>query len=443
MKLEKVKKDNKRRNILIVLAVLILLLIFVGVTYSFYSANVKFVNKSQTIIKTNELSLIYTGVKEITTGDNMIPGDSFTKTFTVENTSSVDTTFNIYMENVTNEFNEDLVYVLSDDNGVVVEELSLPVTNTAKSYLISNINIKAGELKTYTIKIEFKYLDTPQNDYQGKYFKGTVGIDTSKVENILNPEDAEKNLSTAVALGDYIEMTPTSLEYEIDGKLTGHDYNQKIYPSELNVWRVIKINDDSTIEVISEKVSSTLVKIYGKEGFKNYVGLLNEASRQYANLEYTLDPNDSNTPKLAFREIGYYDQTEYFTDDSIFPTTAPFKERTFDNSNEVVGGGDISYIYDVNSVQEVLGTLVAYNPNGDASEYWLASREYAYISDKEYTWHGRNVSPDGEAVSSRLYCYYNAFSSLERERGLRPIITLKSNLTATGSGTEASPYKLK
>lgn len=217
----KKEKNNKRRTILIILAILILLLIFIGVTYSFYSARVKFVNKSQTIIKTNEVSLVYTGVKEITTGDSMIPGDSFTKTFTVENTSDTKTTYNIYMEQITNEFNEDLVFVLSDDNGEVVSETALPETNTGKSYLLKDIEIDGKELQSYTLKIEFKYLDTPQNDYQGKNFKATVGIDANQIETTTTPgikvdaTDSSGNNLNATAndiTGDEKEKLLTSLE---------------------------------------------------------------------------------------------------------------------------------------------------------------------------------------------------------------------------------------
>jgi len=97
----------------------------------------------------------------------MIPGDSFTKTFTVENTSTVKASYNIYMEGITNEFNEDLVYVLSDETGTVVAKTPLPTTNAGKTYLLENIEIESGVTKSYTLKIEYTYLDTPQNDYQG------------------------------------------------------------------------------------------------------------------------------------------------------------------------------------------------------------------------------------------------------------------------------------
>ena len=173
--------DKKKIAIISSIVVAVILLV-VGVSYAYFSATVTEDNKTQTVIKTQQLSLTFNGTSEIT-ADDMIPGDSFTKTFTVENTATVKTFYNIYMEGITNEFNEDLVYTLTDEDGIVVAEAPLPVTNTGKSYLIENIEIEPSEIKEYTLTIEYKYLDTPQNDYQGAEFKATVGIDTVKVES--------------------------------------------------------------------------------------------------------------------------------------------------------------------------------------------------------------------------------------------------------------------
>ena len=85
------------------------------------------------------------------------------------------------MQNITNEFNEDLVYTLEDTTGSVIGETPLPVTNKDKTYLKTGISIEANTIKTYTLKITFKNTDEPQNDYQGKTFKGTLGIDTELI----------------------------------------------------------------------------------------------------------------------------------------------------------------------------------------------------------------------------------------------------------------------
>ena len=169
---------DKKKITLVYTVAALMIIGLLGYTYSYFSATVTEENKTETVIKTKGLSLTFEGTSEINTS-NMIPGDSFTKTFTVENTSTVKTFYNIYMENITNEFNEDLVYTLTDEDGEIVSETQLPQTNSGKEYLFSDIEIEVGEKKEYTLKIEYKYLDTPQNDYQGKYFKATLGIDST------------------------------------------------------------------------------------------------------------------------------------------------------------------------------------------------------------------------------------------------------------------------
>ena len=84
----------KKKVIIPVIASLVTVLVLSGVSYAFYSAKIKENNKTETVIKSNELNLIFTGTNEIT-ANNMIPGDSFTKTFTVENTSNRAVDYNI------------------------------------------------------------------------------------------------------------------------------------------------------------------------------------------------------------------------------------------------------------------------------------------------------------------------------------------------------------
>ena len=177
--INKIKGMNKKKKIILVSILLSAILLIVGVSYAYYSANVKEVNKTQTVIKTNELEIIFTGTSEIT-ASGIVPGESFKKTFTVENVSNIPVTYNIYLENITNEFDEDLVYTLTDDNGEVIAEEVLP-SDSEKTYLITDVEIEAEELKTYTMKIEFKYTDKDQNHLQGAEFKATLGVDTKKV----------------------------------------------------------------------------------------------------------------------------------------------------------------------------------------------------------------------------------------------------------------------
>ena len=238
---------------------------------------------------------------------------------------------------------------------------------------------------------------------------------------------------TSLALGDYVKMTPTKSSYTTDTSKTGYDSTQTINPQELNLWRVISINNDGTVDVVSEHVSSTTIYFQGQTGYQNLVGYLNELAKQYENSIYT----------KSSRHFGYNGQTEYITDTSKFTNPAPWTCSTGDSCNpiESQGGGDELYTKDYNLVKSVLGTAVASKPNGVNDYYWMASRYYSYSSATSYYWNDRYVSMTGDVGT--FYLYYHdswGFGSNYVSRSLRPILTLKSGLKYTGSGTEDKPY---
>ena len=80
------------------------------------------------------------------------------------------------------------------------------------------------------------------------------------------------NLTNEVQIGQYVSMTPTSTSYKISKGLTGYSSDQTINPSELNLWRVIKKNEDGTIEMVSDSISSKYVYFNGQTGFLKLVG---------------------------------------------------------------------------------------------------------------------------------------------------------------------------
>ena len=239
---------------------------------------------------------------------------------------------------------------------------------------------------------------------------------------------------TTLALGDYVSMTPTKSSYTTDKSKTGYSRTQTINPQELNLWRVIKINDDGTVEMISEHVSSTEVYFEGKTGYQNFVGYLNVLARQYENSTYT----------IGSRHFGYNGQTEYITDTSKFTNPAPWTSSTGSSTVESQGGGDTLYQKDYDLINSVLGTAVATEPNGYARAYWMASRYYIYDAASYYIWRGRNVNSSGSNGSSNdLYSYSSpSFYADNDSNSLRPIVVLKSGLKYEGVGTEDYPMKI-
>ena len=240
---------------------------------------------------------------------------------------------------------------------------------------------------------------------------------------------------STLALGDYVKMTPTKSSYTTDTSKTGYTSTQTINPQELNLWRVIKLNDDGTVEMISEHVSSTAVYFRGQTGYQNLVGYLNVLASQYENSTYT----------VSSRYFGYNGQTEYITDTSKFKHPAPWTCSTGASCNptEELGGGDTSYTTDYNLINTVLGTRVATNPGGSSASYWIASRRYSYSSSTSFGWRRRYVDTSDSLGSSSLYSSNgSSFGTYVDGSSLRPIVVLKSGLKYSGMGTENYPMEI-
>ena len=223
---------------------------------------------------------------------------------------------------------------------------------------------------------------------------------------------------STLALGDYISYTPSKTSYTTDTSKTGYTSTQTINPSELNLWRVISINGNGTVDIISEHVSSTAVSFRGQTGYR--------------------------------RHFGYNGQTEYITDTTYFVNPAPWTCSTGGactpdpDDYEAYGGGDKLYQSDYDLINTVLGTRVANNPSGTATSYWMASRYYLYASSTYYYWDGRYVNPSGSGSYDSLYYYYSSsFNTMGYGYALRPIVTLKSGLSYYGLGNEYYPMVIQ
>ena len=245
---------------------------------------------------------------------------------------------------------------------------------------------------------------------------------------------------STLALGDYVSYTPSTSSYTTDTTYTGYTGTQTINPSELSLWRVLSINADGTVDIISENVSSTDVYFSGQTGYQNFVGYLNVLASQYENSTYT----------VGSRHFGYNGQTPYITDTTYFVNPAPWTCSTGDNCSpdpddyEAYGGGDTLYTGDYDLVNTVLGTRIATNPSGTATIYWMASRYYTYSSSSSYSWYGRIVDTSGSIGYNALYYYYgSSFTTYNNSYALRPIVTLKSGLSYYGVGSADYPMEIQ
>jgi prepilin-type N-terminal cleavage/methylation domain-containing protein len=254
-------------------------------------------------------------------------------------------------------------------------------------------------------------------------------------------KEAKENLSYGADEGDYVIITPTITSYTTDSQYSG--YSQTINPSLLDTWRVLRVNDDGTVELISDKVSPETIRIEKtREHYLSYVGYMNLLASKYANPEYT----------ISTKSPGFNGQTEFITEATaqiptqFFPSgNYPTSEPTTNNDNEAKGWGDMMHTDDINLIKSALSTLKS---NGG---YYIASRYKSYSTSSpayEY-WHwcARYVDSSGELynVAIRDNCSNTCAIAPGPVSGhIRPMMTVKANLKiASGDGGKDTPYVLQ
>ncbi len=315
-------------------------------------------------------------------------------------------------------------YILLKDG----EELSVNKSKILTDRILDSGTIEKGQTISYSLRV---WIDSKaSNEVMGKIFNAQLNIEATQT----SPQQ-----TVAFKTGDYVKMTPTSTSYTITPTMTGYSSNQTINPSELNLWRVISINSDGTMDLVSQYVSSTYVEFSGKTGYQNYISSLNQIASQYTNSKYT----------TASRHMGYNGQTGTITDTSALDsTTVPWTSSTSSSmtaSDEAKGGGDMEYQKDFDLVNKALGTAVA-NKAGTTTKanYWLASRYFYYSASNAWYFGEWVVNTSGDLYNYYLYtCSGGSFYTYYNSNAVRPIVTLKSGVKASsGDGSSSSPYVL-
>ncbi len=251
-----------------------------------------------------------------------------------------------------------------------------------------------------------------------------------------------------LSVGDVVQMTPTLSSYTTEPKYTGYNTPETINPQELNLWRVIRVNDDGTYDAVSEYVSSTDVTFQGTTGYQSFVYYLNVLASKYENTKFTVDS----------RYMGYNGQTLFITDTSYFDGTDLKASTEWTSSTsgtpteEYLGRGDSLYTTDYELVKAAYGgTANSYaiaNKVGTstATEYWLGSRYYYYNGTSlRLGFFGKYIVTNGNLGRGVLRQFKGGDWDVYNDGSyaLRPIITLRSGLRGTGSGTASDPYVLK
>ena len=153
-----------------------------GLTYAFFSLTTSGNDIAETIsVTATELKLNFKDGKYIELKEAM-PGDSITKTFSVENTGTETGYYKINWQEFNNKIDNDELQVEFTCKSYKGNTESGTCSNLTREAaynrdLKSNIEIESGIRHEYTLKITFMDTNQNQNDNQGKSFSGVLRVE--------------------------------------------------------------------------------------------------------------------------------------------------------------------------------------------------------------------------------------------------------------------------
>ena len=272
----------KKTYIVVASAIMILFCLMYSVSYAYFSIKVTNNfngNKGSTSIGSDTVKDIIVSNGTKVTSQKMLPGDTVTSNFTVQNQNAVSICFGLVWTDVLNEFTrkQDLVFTLKEENGEkLLENVKFPSTNNQT--IIEGLSIPAKTAKKYILTVTYKSVNEDQTTDMNKKFHATI---KGKVTECKKPT-ATDTITTLVSGADtsstdvYTVPNKTSdtctytLAYDgtSDNNLRYVGANPCNYVKIDNeIWRIIGIMnniDDGTGK------KETRIKLIRKDGIGEY-----------------------------------------------------------------------------------------------------------------------------------------------------------------------------
>lgn len=214
---------SKNQKILFIIVLLFIFIFSSSLTYAFFSAGIDGnEDATEQLVTTGTLSIVYTDSPEINYSD-IEPGWSVTKTLTVSNTGTLDASYSLVWQNLTNEIvNNELVYssTCTSQQGYVCNsgflDTAVPSTGTNVPVLTDRV-IKPNDTHTLTLTFNFIEISSAQNYNQSKSFYGKFALiegQGSVTEGQIYERTIHLGDSRVVAYNSYSLLNPAT-EYAI------------------------------------------------------------------------------------------------------------------------------------------------------------------------------------------------------------------------------------
>jgi len=169
---------NQKASLYIVVSSAIMILfclVYVG-TYSYFVAGINDnrTDKDSSTMSSTQLADVTISNISSDVSTLLIPGESISSSFAVNNPSNVPMCFELLWKDVTNTFanTQDLIVSLEEEGtSLALESSTFP---TVEGSLKSNLNIPANSSKNYKLTVTYQLTDDDQLEDRDKEFSGTI-----------------------------------------------------------------------------------------------------------------------------------------------------------------------------------------------------------------------------------------------------------------------------
>ena len=227
------KKGSKRPYVVAIVLALALVVTITATSYAYFSATVSGTGNN-TVVTTTSLEIEFTDGAAVSL-QNALPGSYVEKTFKVENKGNGDTTYDVYMSDLINAFEDktDLVYTLTSNDGGYNVSTNTQVPSSSSKIVNSQL-LRAGEVHNYTLRISFLETNDNQDDNKGKSFSTIIRVNEVQAamqQVTLHPNEGTlDNATISLPIGEVITNlpVPTRSGYGLEGWYLDSGLTQKV-----------------------------------------------------------------------------------------------------------------------------------------------------------------------------------------------------------------------
>lgn len=404
------------------------LLAIVGVDYTNYIANIKYVNNAKTVILDDVINLNIDNKNIVL--ENMQYDSFVEKTFRIENLSDQETMFNILFSDIVNDFDNELVYELYEDTKLVLSETVLPKSGS-DGYVKLGIILKSAENKNYTLKFTLKNkLNQPIEYYNDKKFSANIKINSLKINASIKTA-TNYLLANNIICGE--EEQGLFKTNDTNSGLESYYYKGSVLNNYVKFnnefWRIVRINEDGSIRIIKdENIKTNIIfsedKLADDANDYNNSNIKNELENYYNNnmkqYETMLTSQNYCIKKSVVRNENYKTREN---DKMYLEYNASLK---CDEEN-IFKIGLISYDEAVLSGLSYSNNSLSYLNNGyDKNTWTITSAGVNNWTNEKYAWYIDNSLKETSVINDKI--------------SIRPVVNLKGTLNLVGNGTLDNPY---